>query len=143
MTLQQQQPEGDGAAHVPGLLSYLPPAWVGVTVLMSARGLLAGWQAIFDYGLPADVRGFVQAGMAASVVTILWGLLVLALAWSRSVGFRLHFTLWQVALILWTLATQAYILASGYFVSTVESLAYPAVEIAIGLLCIWLVRRGP
>jgi hypothetical protein len=141
MTLSQQQPEDDGFERVPGLLAYLPPAWVAVTVLMSRRGLVAGWQAMFDHELPADVRGFVQAGMAASVVTILWGLWVLALAWSRSSRFAFHFTLWQVALIVWILAIQVYVLASGYFLSTVESLAYPAVEIAVGVLCIWVVRR--
>lgn len=141
-TLPEGQESGD-PGPVPGLLSYLPPAWVAVTVLMSARALAYGWQAMSDYELPAGVRGFIQTGMAASTVTVAWGLWVLSLAWKRSARFPVHFTAWQVALILWTIATQVYLATSGDFLLAAGSFIYPVAEIAIGLLCIRLVRVGP
>ncbi|TIT15857.1 MAG: hypothetical protein E5W78_27735, partial [Mesorhizobium sp.] len=76
------------------------------------------------------------------IVIFLWGLFVLGLAFNRSARFPRHFTLWQVATILWLLARQCYILVTPDFVFSARGLAITGAEIAIGLLCIYLLRRG-
>jgi hypothetical protein len=72
----------------------------------------------------------------------LWGLYLLGLAFNRSARFPRHYTIWQAAIILWILVRLAYTLLVPDFVFSAEALGLSIAEIAIGLLCIYLLRRG-
>ena len=123
-------------------LSYVPLAWLVFVMAWSVYGLISAWRLVGDYGLPDRVLYLVHGGLVADIVTILWGLYLLGLAFGRSARFPRHFTIWQIAIIVWLLARQAYVLAVPDFVFSARSLAITAAEIAIGLLCIYLLRRG-
>lgn len=108
----------------------------------SAYSLISAWRVIGDYDLPDSVLYLIYGGLAASIITILWGLYLLGLAFNRSARFPRHFTIWQVATILWLLARQAYMLVVPDFAFSGRGLAITGAEIAVGLLCIYLLRRG-
>jgi len=144
MTSTNQQPVGQQPTGRPDSgLSYIPPAWLVFVMAWSAYSLISAWRlTTTDYDLPDSVFYLVYGGLAASIVTILWGLYLLGLAFNRSARFPRHFTIWQVATILWLAARQAYMLVVPDFVFSGRGLAVTAAEIAIGLLCIYLLRRG-
>ena len=48
-------------------------------------------------GLPDRIFYFVLGGLIFDIVTILWGLYLLGLAFGRSARFPRHFTIWQIA----------------------------------------------
>lgn len=124
-------------------LSYLPPVWVIVVLLLSLNGLFSAWPMLFVSQLPESFVYLVQAGMVFGVINILWGLYVLSLAYSRSAFFPRHFTAWQVVNIFWLAAREIYVFVMPEFVFTAYGLLYSGVEIAIGLFCLLLVRRTP
>ncbi|TGQ33904.1 MULTISPECIES: hypothetical protein [unclassified Mesorhizobium] len=143
MTSSNNQPTGQQPAGRPDSgLSYVPAAWLAFVMALSVYSMSSAWRLFGDYGLPDSVYILVYGGLAAGIVTILWGLYLLGLAFNRSARFPRHFTIWQVAIILWLSARQAYILAMPDFVFSARGLAVTAAEIAIGLLCIYLLRRG-
>lgn len=144
MTSTNQQPVGQQPTGRPDSgLSYIPPAWLVFVMAWSAYSLISAWRlTTTDYDLPDSVFYLVYGGLAASIVTILWGLYLLGLAFNRSARFPRHFTIWQVATILWLAARQAYMLVVPDFAFSGRGLAVTAAEIAIGLLCIYLLRRG-
>jgi len=78
--------------------------------------------------------------LIGGVITILWGLYLLGLAFNRSARFPRHYTIWQVAIIIWIVVRQAYVFYS--FAFSAEALGFSVAEIAIGLLCIYLLRQG-
>lgn len=123
-------------------LLYLPAAWVAVIMALCAYGIWSSWPVIFDGQLPASIAYFIYVGIAASIVTILWGSYVLALALGRSARFPRAFIFWQIADIAWSLMTQAYVLIIPDFGFSLETVARVGVEIAIGLFCIQLARTG-
>ena len=83
----------------------------------------------------------IYGGLIAGVVNILWGLLLVGLAISRSANFPAHFTIWQIVNIVWIAAREVYVLVTPDFVPTIQPLLYGAGEIAIGIFCIAILRR--
>ncbi|AZO11574.1 MULTISPECIES: hypothetical protein [unclassified Mesorhizobium] len=133
-----QQPRGRPDSG----LSYVPVAWLIIVMGLSAYGLISNWRLIGDFNLPESVSFLIYSGLAGGVVTILWGLYLLGLAFNRSARFPRHYTIWQGAIILWLVLRQAYTLMVPDFVFSAEALGFTIAEIAIGLLCIYLLRRG-
>ena len=123
-------------------LSYVPVAWLCISMALSAYGLTNSWRVIGDYGLPDSVVYLVYSGLIGGVVTILWGTYLLGLAVNRSARFPRHFTIWQVVTIIWLSARLAYVLIAPGFGFSAEGLVFSVGEIAIGVLCIYLLRRG-
>lgn len=123
-------------------LSFIPVAWLIIVMALSAYGLISSWRLIGDFNLPESVLFLIYGGLTGGVVTILWGLYLLGLAFNRSARFPRHYTIGQVAIILWLVVRQAYTLLVPDFVFSAEGLGFTVAEIAIGLLCIYLLRRG-
>ncbi|UCI09078.1 hypothetical protein [Mesorhizobium sp. B1-1-8] len=123
-------------------LAYVPVAWLVIVMALSAYGLFSSWRLIGDFSLPDSVFFLIYGGLTGGIVTILWGLYLLGLAFNRSARFPRHYTIWQVVIIVWLVVRQAYLLLAPDFVFSAEALAYTIAEIAIGLLCIYLLRRG-
>ena len=158
MTLSNEQPaSGTPAGGVPGSgvpgglppgrsdLSFIPVVWLLFVMALSVYGLISAWWLVGSSGLPDTIFYFVLGALAFDIITILWGLYLLGLAFGRSAHFPRHFTFWQIAIIVFLLARQAYVLAVPEFVFSARSLAITAAEIGIGLFCIYLLRRdaGP
>ncbi|MBZ9881320.1 MULTISPECIES: hypothetical protein [unclassified Mesorhizobium] len=133
-----QQPAG----RPDGGLSLIPVAWLVIVMGLSAYGLISSWRLIGDFSLPDSVFFLVYGGLSGGVITILWGLYLLGLAFNRSARFPRHYTIWQIAIIIWLLVRQAYVLLVSDFVFSAEALGFTVAEIAIGLLCIYLLRNG-
>ncbi|AZO02996.1 DUF2569 family protein [Mesorhizobium sp. M2A.F.Ca.ET.037.01.1.1] len=123
-------------------LSFIPVAWLVIVMGLSAYGLISNWRLIGDFSLPDNVLFLIYGGLAGGVITILWGLYLLGLAFNRSARFPRHYTIWQVAIIIWILVRQAYVLLVSDFVFSAEGLGFTVAEIAVGLLCIYLLRNG-
>ena len=123
-------------------LSFIPVAWLVIVMGLSGYGLISNWRLIGDFSLPDNVLFLIYGGLAGGVITILWGLYLLGLAFNRSARFPRHYTIWQVAIIIWILLRQAYVLLVSDFVFSAEGLGFTVAEIAIGLLCIYLLRNG-
>jgi hypothetical protein len=126
--------------RAPSLVSYIPTGWLAVVMILALRGLVSAFPFAFGYDLPGRVMFLIYGGVAASVVTLLWGLYVLGLALRRSPRFPRQFAAWQIVQIAWLLIWQAYVLVTPEFVFSVENTAMTALEIAIGLFCLYLVR---
>lgn len=124
-------------------LAYLPAAWVAVVVILAIRGLATTWPLPWEYDLPDQVLYFIYAGSIAALVNILWGLVLLGQAFSRSPRFPANFVVWQVANIVWLVATEIYAFAVPSFVFGLEGFLIKLGEIAFGLICLYLVRRDP
>ncbi|MER9406193.1 hypothetical protein NKI36_19375 [Mesorhizobium caraganae] len=126
-------------------LSFIPVVWLAFVMAWSAYGLVSAWWLVGNSGLPDTVFYFVLGALAFDIITILWGLYLLGLAFGRSAHFPRHFTFWQIAIIVFLLARQAYVLAVPDFVFSARSMVITAAEIGIGLFCIYLLRRdaGP
>lgn len=139
MTEQPASNRGGGGAA----LAYLPAAWVAVTMILAARSLATTWPLPWEYGLPGAVLNLIYAGSVAAVVNLLWGLHLLGLAYARSARFPAHFTVWQVANLVWLAATEVYVQAVPHFVFSLEGLLIKAAEAAAGIFCLYLVRRDP
>lgn len=125
---------------VPSLLSYIPAGWLTVVMILALRGIVSAIPFAFGYDLPGSVKLLVHGGVAVAVVTVLWGLYVLGLALRRSPRFPRQFAAWQIAQIAWLLIREAYVLVTPEFAFSVESTAMTAIEIAIGLFCLYLAR---
>jgi len=123
-----------------GGLSLIPVGWLIIVMGLSAYGLIANWRLIGDFSLPENAFLLVYGGLIGGVITILWGLYLLGLAFNRSARFPRHYTIWQVAIIIWIVVRQAYVFYS--FAFSAEALGFSVAEIAIGLLCIYLLRQG-
>lgn len=124
-------------------LSYVPVAWVVVTMAMEVRGLFGIWPALFPgYGWPESVAVLFWATSVFDVVSLLWSFFLLGLAFGRSARFPRQFTIWQSAVIVWLVCVQAYALVAPGFAFAPRALATAAGEIAIGLACIYLLRSG-
>ncbi|WP_246696463.1 hypothetical protein [Mesorhizobium sp. SARCC-RB16n] len=144
MTSSSEKP---GGGQVPGGypgsdLSYVPVGWLIFVMAWSVYGLASAWWLVGNSGLPDKVFNFLLGGLIANVVTILWGLYLLGLAFGRSGRFPRQFIVWQIATIVWLLARQAYVLTVPDFAFSARSLSITAIEISAGLLCIYLLRRG-
>lgn len=135
------QSSGDRDGGAP--LAYLPAAWVAVMMILAARSLATTWPLPWEYDLPDTVLYLIYAGAIAAAVNLLWGLYLIGLAWSRSPRFPAHFTVWQVVNLAWLAATEIYVQAVPHFVFSLESLLIKAAEAAVGLACLYLVRRDP
>lgn len=132
------------AAGAPGFLAYLPPAWLAAQLLLALNGLVGSWTFLLeDYSLPIGARTVLQAGFAASVIAILWGIFVGALALSRSARFPRAFIAWQSAWLAWLVVHQAWVLAIPEFMFSLSNLALAAGEFALGAFCIWICARNP
>lgn len=134
--LQPAAPGSTGAA-------LLPPIWVGVNILLAVYGIYSTLPAINSYELPDGALYLIYAGLGAAVVNLLWGLWLVALAVSGSASFPRHFIVWQAVNIVWIVLREAYVLAAPVFVFTLTPLLYGVAEIAIGVICILLLRRRP
>jgi len=121
-------------------LSFIPVAWLVIVMGLSAYGLIANWRLIGDFSLPENAFLLVYGGLTGGVITILWGLYLLGLAFNRSARFPRHYTIWQIAVIIWLVLRQAYVFYA--FAVSAEALGFTVAEIAIGLLCIYLLRPG-
>jgi hypothetical protein len=136
MTSIDQRP----ARQPDGGLSFIPVAWLVIVMGLSAYGLFANWRLIGDFSLPENVLFLIYSGLTGGVITILWGLYLLGLAFNRSARFPRHYTIWQIVIIIWLVVRQAYLLLASGFAFSAEALGFSAAEIAIGLLCIYLLR---
>ena len=134
-------PGGPGQAAGGAGLAMLPAIWVGLNVALAGWGIMGSWRTTFDYEMPDGVLYLVYAGLVAGIVNILWGLYLIGLAVNRSDRFPRQFTVWQVANILWIVGREAYVLVTPDFVPTIQSLLFAAGQIAIGVVCILLLRR--
>lgn len=137
-------PQGaNGPPAQPGgaIVAALPPIWVAINVVLAAWGIMDGWRSAFDYDIPDGALYLVHGGLVAAVVNILWGLFLVGLAVARSASFPRHFTIWQVANIVWIVLREIYVLLTPVFVQTIQPLLYAAGEIAVGIACILLLRR--
>ncbi|KQU79210.1 hypothetical protein ASD99_05435 [Mesorhizobium sp. Root695] len=123
-------------------LSFVPPGWLVFVMAWSVYGLISTWRLVWDYSLPDRVFYLIYGGLAVDIITILWGLYLLGLAFGRSARFPRQFTIWQIATIVWLLARQAYVLTISDVVFSGKALTITVAEIAIGVLCIYLIRRG-
>jgi hypothetical protein len=123
-------------------LSYVPVGWLIFVMAWSLYGLASASWLFGDSGLPDAIFYFFLAGLVANVIIVAWGLYLLGLAFGRSTRFPRQFIIWQVAFIVWVLARQVYVLAVPPFVFTPRSVLIGGAEVAIGLLCIYLLRRG-
>jgi len=122
-------------------LAYVPAAWVAVTMILAARSLATTWPLPWEYDIPDSVLYVIYAGSIAAAVNLLWGLHLLGLAYGRSARFPAHFTVWQVANLVWLVATEVYVQAVPHFVFSLENLLIKAAEVAVGVFCLYLVRR--
>lgn len=121
----------------------LPPIWVGINILLAAYGIYSAWPVTYAYDIPDSALYLIYAGLIAGAVNILWGLYLVGLAVGGSARFPRHFTIWQVVNIVWIVLREAYVLVTPDFVVTLPPLLYAAGEIAIGVICILLLRRRP
>ncbi len=135
-------PSAGPPGGVPPLLAYLPVGWLAVVVIFSLRGVVSSFPFLFDHDLPADVSPLIYGNVAAGIVTIVWGLYPLGLALARSPRFAAGFVPWQVFALVCAVLREAYVLLVPAFVFSLSNTAIAAVEIALGLFCIQLVRRG-
>ena len=143
MTSSSEQPSGQAPPGRPGGdLFYVPVGWLIFVMAWSVYGLTSAWWLVGSSDLPDKIFNFLLGGLVADVIIILWGLYLLGLAFGRSRRFPHDFTVWQIALIVWVLARQAYVLVVPDFVFSARSLGISAIEIGIGLLCIYLLRSG-
>lgn len=122
--------------------TYVPPIWLAANILLAGRRLFGSWWLVGETGLPGVVAFFVYGGAVAALVTLLWGLLVLRLAWVRSPRFPKHFIVWQAALILWIAAVQLYVLLTPEFALSPSAMATAALEVAVGIFCIVVASRS-
>lgn len=129
------------AGQPDGGLSLVPVGWLVIVMGLSAYGLFSSWRLIGDFSLPENVLFLIYSGLAGGVITILWGLYLLGLAFNRSARFPRHYTIWQVVIIIWLVVRQAYLLLASGFAFSAEALGFSVAEIAIGLLCIYLLRQ--
>jgi hypothetical protein len=116
---------------------YVPALWLAANVLLATRQLFVSWWMVGATGLPRAVAVVVHGGAVAALVTLLWGLLVLRLAWTRSPRFPRAFLVWQTALLL-----QAFVLLTPDFAFSPSSLATAALEVAVGIFCIVVASRA-
>lgn len=121
-------------------LSLIPVGWLVIVMGLSTYSLISNWRLIGDFSLPENAFLLVYGGLTGGVITILWGLYLLGLAFNRSARFPRHYTIWQIAIIIWLVVRQAYV--SYEFVFSAEALGFTVAEIAIGVLCIYLLRGG-
>jgi hypothetical protein len=131
---------GPGFGGASGLAA-LPPLWVGVNIVLAAWGFVQAWPISYDHDIPDTVLYLVYGGLIAGVTNLLWGLLLVGLAISRSTSFPRHFTVWQIANIVWIVTREAYVLVTPDFAPTIQPLLYGAGEVAIGIFCIAILRR--
>lgn len=123
-------------------LAYFPAAWVAVVMLLDLRGLFVTLPLIGQYDFSNAVMLFVYGETAFSAVNVVWGVLLLSLAYKRSARFTRHFTVWQVVNILALVLTEVYAHLVAGFGFSLEATAMKAVMLGVGLFCLWLVRRG-
>ncbi|PWK70722.1 hypothetical protein [Aminobacter sp. AP02] len=124
-----------------GAVGWLPVVWLCLVMALSARGFDQSLVVMQGFDLPDAALYLVYASMIVAVVTILWGLYLLSLAFSRSTRFRRAFILWQLTIMAFLLAKQVYVLVAPNFAFSIEGLAWDGGEIVIGLLLIFLVGR--
>ena len=135
----QPRPVGPGGSG----LATLPPLWVGVNILFAGWALIQAWPFSYHYDIPDRVLYFIYAGLIAAVVNILWGLFLAGLALGRSSNFPSHFTVWQIANIVWIAVREVFMLITPDFMVAIRPLLFGAAEIAIGVFCIAILRRKP
>lgn len=122
--------------------SHVPVGWLIAVMAMAIYGLSGAWPLLFGHDLPRSAAVLIQATLVFDVVCVLWGLYLLGLAFSRSALFPRRFAIWQIAVIVWLVSREAYVLVAPDFVFSPRSLASAAGQVAIGLACIYLLRRG-
>jgi hypothetical protein len=135
-----EQPGGRGFMNE--AIAALPVIWLGVILVLSARGIVRSFQPSFSYGLPGEIANFIYAGMALAVVQILFGVYVLGLAWRKSSRFAFWFTLWAVFVICCDIGLQVATLFIGAFTQTLEPWLMTGLFTAIGIAAIVVARRA-
>lgn len=132
---------GPDARMQGGGLALLPPLWLVATIGFAAWEAWALWPLLNGYEFSGALRNYIQVAVAVAIITVLWGLGVLALLIGRAPAFSRQFIVWQAAVIVWLVAQHAYTLTAGAFEFSARALAMVVGEIAIGALCIAIVRR--
>ena len=125
------------------LAALFPPGWLAVQLALDAWTVSQSWRTAGMADLPEGVLAYIYALLAGAAVSLVWGLWVLALAWSRSAAFPKHFIAWQVAVIAWIVGVQAWAFIVPEFVFTAWSFLVPVAEIVIGLLAIAVAAGRP
>lgn len=130
-----------GRGFVSEAIAALPVIWIGVIVVLSARGLIGSFQASLSYGLPGEIANFIYVGMGLAVVQILFGIYVLGLAWRKSPRFAVWFSAWAVFVICSDVGMQVATLFITAFTQTFEPWLMAGLFTAIGIAAI-VVARG-
>lgn len=123
------------------LATLFPPAWLVIQLALDAWTVSQSWRSAAMQDLPGDVANYVYGLLGGAAISLIWGLGVLALAWSRAPSFPRHFIVWQIAVILWTLMRQAWVFMIPDMVLTPASFLFPAGEIVISIVAIVLAAR--
>lgn len=131
-----------GRSFVQEAVAALPAIWVGVIVVLSARGILRSVQTVLTDGIPAEIATYIQVGMAASLVQILGGACLLVLAWRGSPRFARWFTIWALFVICCDIGLQAATLFIGAFTQILEPWLITGLFTAIGIVAIVIARRA-
>jgi len=124
-------------------LNWLPVAWLLLAMAMSAYHVWIAWPALNDYRLPPAATHLIQGEIAVAILTILGGLYVFALALNRRPSYPTAFTYWQGFVIAALLVVAIYTAIMPDFVMSLWSYLIWLGEIAIGIACIFIVRRKP
>lgn len=122
---------------------WLPLAWVVLVMALSVRFLWQAWPALNDYRLPGAATFLIEAEMIAAAITLLAGLLVLALGLARSHLFPWAFALWQGFDILVMAASTIYTLMQPDFMMTPLSFLIVGVQALVGAGFIALIFKSP
>ncbi len=125
------------------LPALFPPAWLAIQLVLDAWTVSQSWRSAAMQDLPGDVANYVYGLLGGAAISLIWGLGVLALAWSSSPSFPRHFIVWQVAVVVWTLARLAWVFVIPDMVLSPASFAFPGVEVALSVVAIALVTRQP
>ncbi|MGE0503694.1 MAG: hypothetical protein AB7I79_23795 [Rhizobiaceae bacterium] len=113
-----------------------PAAWLTVELALDAWTISQAWQSAGMSELPRTIVFYLYGLIGGASISMIWGLGVLSLAWSRSPSFPRAFIVWQGAVIAWTVAKQAWAFSIQEFVFTAASFLWPVAEIVIGLIAI-------
>jgi len=127
----------------PSILNWLPIAWLLFTMAMSVYHVWLAWPALNEYSLPPAATHLIQGEIAVAILTILCGFYVLALSLNRSPSYPTAFTYWQGFVIAALVAVMIYTAIMPDFVASPVTTVMWLGEIAIGIACIFIVRRKP
>lgn len=138
------KPAGPAGGKDGGGWGWTPPlAWVGLMMLLAARGLYSMVPVAFEPSLPSSVAAYLQTSIGVAIVDLLWGGWILLAARAGSRALRRGFLAWQSFNLVAIAASVGYTTFAAEFVVTAQGLLIPAVEIAVGIALIVYALKLP